>query len=123
MHEAIVKEFREYSSQVFRVLTPNGRIFVTIPFLMENILLRELKNAGFEITSKRQLSPQEIIKGASHTAKQTFITAANTPDNYKEMIRRMSQGLHLFRFGDARMPIENLALPYRVSARKPVSRK
>lgn len=60
---------RNFATKVFRVLVPNGRFFITVPFHRQPLVTAELQRAGFIIQGHQKLTESEARKGPSNTAR------------------------------------------------------
>ncbi len=60
---------RKYVKSVFRVLIPNGRLYITIGGLFEKMLEEELGNAGFTVEKRKILSDAEVSNSPSNYGK------------------------------------------------------
>lgn len=116
------EQLRQYVNKVFRVLAPNGRFFLTVTTLFSNVLVKEMKNAGFEISSERLLSKEEVMKGPSPTAKRFISHSEIAFEHAKEFVEAGPILHSIFGFRKAPDPAL-LYRPVRISARKPVTSK
>lgn len=70
--EKIRQHIREYIGRVRHVLMPKGVLHVTLHGFYKNALVGELRLLGFEVTSERMLTRDEIFGGSSEAAKQAL---------------------------------------------------
>ncbi|MBI4045068.1 MAG: hypothetical protein HY392_05145 [Candidatus Diapherotrites archaeon] len=114
--------FTQYVGSVFRVLMPNGRLFVTVLGLNKNILRDALKKGGFEILSEKNLTKETALKGASKTTIQELRDLERLPEFLKRPLSTFHGSYEAFGF-ERDISTDVWGIPCRISARKPVSRK
>jgi len=108
----------KYSRGIFRVMIPNGRFFVTIHGVFRNLLVRKIKEAGFEIQSEKPLTREEILKGTSVAPKRVLMNEEMMHTSAAEMVGEDNIFLNLLGF-DTKPDPKYLFTSIRISCKKP----
>jgi len=112
------EKIRKYVSEIFRVLKKNGRSFIVVKSGISKIILRAMRNAGFEILSVREVKDEEILKGTSDYLKAEVKNRPQILQSSKELIRLMPQQVRMLGFNEQVRP-EDIIKTVRISIKKP----